>query len=706
MLRLHLAFAATLVLFGNRSGIFAQSSQPADAATRVQQGGGVASGAIVARARGAIIGSTGICSAVRQQAPELLRAIGAGLSPASLEAARRLAGEESGSPTAQSWHDEAVMIYLRGNMPLAAWTALTAAIEAWQERFIADAGTILLGLGRTAEGVQFLRCGYESGDHSPYLLEALAAGDDKLGKRADARQAIDEIDSDSIDDPVIAIEKSFLDTGKPPPPASPQTDELQNCLSRLDKHMAKIVASVRARNTLLDSLLHTPNQRDLDTSGFVHLRATMTAAIRTGNALASAAVSPTAAVKAIRFNSALLACMGAYATFTSMDIDDLLQVSSSSENTNVFFWSTVVGLSPDAYVDDTPHNYTPLERRVAGGPLNSISDFKIHRDDLVAALNQAHSYLTPTYCEAWQAIHDRLAAAEKARFDDAATHGIDDAATQWVSTVEAELADTEAFLSREAKQFRPPLQNWPKIAAGNVDRMQATNIDKLKVFVHARGDEFLREREALRHLLEEEQRNINAACEKALNPPNFDQLAQDEWQNVLAHFSSDYDSDLDCDLKFGGAKVEWNEKEITKLSIKMENVKAKIDLNKHQVAYSGTWKWEVPGSASSKNAKDEAEVSVSPNFIEKDGSLVGVGVDAQVEQSGITVKGGVTLISDTNPNTGVKQPAVGFSSTAGLGGKVPGTEVEITCFPGKGAVKVYPRGLLQDAVTYLVAASR
>ena len=229
---------------------------------------------------------------MRQQAPELLRAIGGGLSPASLEAARRLAGKESGSPTAQSWHDEAVMIYLRGNMPLATWAALTAAIEGWQERFVADAGTILLGLGHNTEGVQFLRCGYEFGDRSPYLLEALAAGDDKLGKRADARQAIDEIDSDTIDDPVIAIEKSLLDTGKPPPPASSQTDELQNCLSRLDKHMGQIVASVRARNTLLDSLLHTPNQRDLYTSGFVHLRATMTAAIRTGNTLANAGAAP------------------------------------------------------------------------------------------------------------------------------------------------------------------------------------------------------------------------------------------------------------------------------------------------------------------------------------------------------------------------------------------------------------------------------
>jgi hypothetical protein len=255
------------------------------------------------------------------------------------------------------------------------------------------------------------------------------------------------------------------------------------------------------------------------------------------------------------------------------------------------------------------------------------------------------------------------------------------------------------------KKFKPPVQSWPKIATDTSNRVHAAEIGKLDGFLHARANEFLQQQQQLRQGLEAEQHSINNECEKVLNPSKFDQLAQDDWQNVLAHFSSDYDSDLDCELKFGGVKVEWNGKEITKLSIKMENVKAKIDLNKHQVAYSGTWKWEVPGSASSADAKDEAEVSVSPSVIEKDGSLVGVGVDAQVEQDGITVKGGVTLISDTNPNTGVKEPAVGFSGTAGLGGKVPGTEVEITCFPGKGTAKVYPRGLLQDAINYLVAAS-
>lgn len=122
MSKLQLACAATLMHFlGSQPGLVAQGSPPTESTTRVPQGGVVPSGAIVARARGPVIGSTGSCGALRQQAPELLRAIGAGLSPASLEAARRLAGRESGSPTAQSWHDEAVMIYLRGNMPLATW---------------------------------------------------------------------------------------------------------------------------------------------------------------------------------------------------------------------------------------------------------------------------------------------------------------------------------------------------------------------------------------------------------------------------------------------------------------------------------------------------------------------------------------------------------------------------------------------------------
>ena len=402
--------------------------------------------------------------------------------------------------------------------------------------------------------------------------------------------------------------------------------------------------------------------------------------------------------------------MNAYATFTSMDINDLLQVNSSSENTTLFFWSTVVGLGPDAYVDDTEHNYTPTERRVGGGSLDSISDLKMHQDDLRAADKQAHSTITPTYCKAWQGIHDRLATAEKARYDDAANHGIDDAATQWVRTVETELADTQAFFSREVKYFKPPLQNLQKISADNFDRMRAATIEKLKVFVHARGDEFLLGQQRLRNLLEEEQRNINVECGKVLNPPNFDRLAQDEWQNVLAHFSSDFDSNADCIIKIDSAKIEFNEKENAKVSAKWGNVNAKLDLMTNARTTERKWQWEgkVAGSESSEDAEDEAAVGVTASPISKDNLLVGVTVGGQAEQGPITVKGNVTLMSDTNPMTGVKEPAVGFSGTAGIGihGKVGGIKAGVDCFPGKGSATVYPRGLLQDAMNYLVAASR
>jgi hypothetical protein len=529
----------------------------------------------------------------------------------------------------------------------------------------------------------------------------LATGYDKLGKRDDARRTIDEIDSDAIDDPLIDIEKSFLDTGKPPPPSPPPTDELQHCLRMLDKHMEKIAASVRARDTLLDELLRTPNGHELNIARFAKLRDSFAASARAINAQAGASASPD--VERVRFNGALMICMNEYSQFTSLYIDDVL---FSDDSDAVFFWSNVLAMSPEAYVDDTIHNFTPSDRRVMGGVINSISDFKKYNDDLIAVDRQYFAKNAAMGCKPWQALHDRLTKAVGARYDAVATHGFDDAATQLARAIEAELADRRGFISRELKKLKPPVQSGPKQVTDTLNRAQAADIGELQRFLHGQAEQFLREQQELRQFLEAEQRNINALCEKVLNPTKSDQLAQDEWQNVLAHFSSDYDSDLDCDLEFGGVKVEWNEKEITKLSIKMENVKAKIDLNKRQVAYSGSWKWKVPGSASVEGAKNEAQISVSPNVIEKDGTLVGVGVDAQAEQDGLTVKGGVTLISDTNPNTGVKEPAVGFSGTAGFGGKVPGTDVEITCFPGKGTAKVYPRGLLQDAINYLVATNR
>jgi tetratricopeptide (TPR) repeat protein len=288
-----------------------------------------------------MIGSTGTCSAVREQAPALLHVIAAGLTRASLEAARRLASKETGSPTAQAWHDEAVMIYLRGNMPLAAWAALTAAIDAWQEIFIADAGTMLLALGRYEQGVQFLRCAYETGDRSPYLLEALATGYDKLGKRDDARRTIDEIDSDEIDDPVIDIEKSFLDTGKPPPPPPAPTDELQRCLWMLDKHMGQIVAAVRRRDRLLDELLRTPNGHELNIANFAKLRASFAASVRAISALAGASAPPD--LERANFNGALNICMNDYSRFTELDIEEVLD-----ETEHVFFWSNVLAMSPEA----------------------------------------------------------------------------------------------------------------------------------------------------------------------------------------------------------------------------------------------------------------------------------------------------------------------------------------------------------------------
>jgi hypothetical protein len=530
----------------------------------------------------------------------------------------------------------------------------------------------------------------------------LATGYDKLGKRDDARRTIDEIDSDAIDDPVIDIEKSFLDTGKPPPSSPPPTDELQRCLWMLDKHMGQIVAAARRRDRLLDDLLRTPNGHELNTARFAKLRDSFAASARAINAQAGASANLNPDVERARFNGALMICMNEYSQFTELDIEDVL-----NETEHVFFWSNVLAMSPEAYVDDTIHNFTPLDRRIMGGPLTSISDVKEHNDELIAVDRQYFAKNAELGCKPWQALHDRLAEAEGARYDDVAKHGFDAAATQLTRAIEAELADARGFIARELKQFRPPVQSLPKIATEAFNRVQAAEIGKLGQFLHARADDFLREQQALRSFLETEQNNINALCDKILNPPKINQLAQDDWQKVLAHFSSDFDSETDCDLEIDGAKVEWSDKEVKKLSLKFRDIKYKLDLNKREITVSRTWKWTVPESSSAPGADDDLEIGIVPSVIEKEGSLVGVGIDAQLEEGPFTAKGGVTLISDTNPKTGVKEPAVGFSTTAGIGfhGELGGIKGKVDCFPGKGTAKVYPRGLLQDAINYLVAAS-
>lgn len=228
--------------------------------------------------------------------------------------------------------------------------------------------------------------------------------------------------------------------------------------------------------------------------------------------------------------------------------------------------------------------------------------------------------------------------------------------------------------------------------------------------MHARGDEFLREQQALRHLIEEEQRNIKQVCGKVLNPPVRPAHPRRMAKRTGAHFSSDFDSNADCIIKIDSAKIEFNEKENAKLSVKWASINAKLDLMTDTLTTEPKWQWEgkVAGSESSEDAGDESKVGVTASPILKDNLLVGATVGAQAEQGPITAKGSVTMMSDTNPNTGAKEPAVGFSGAAGIGihGQLGGIKAGVDCFPGKGSATVYPRGLLQDAINYLVAASR
>jgi hypothetical protein len=717
MSRRKLVIAVAFLFFGIEPGVFAQGALPSDAVSRmpaVQHDNAAPAGSLPVNARGLMIGSTGSCSAVREKTAELLHVVAAALTPAAREAALRLASKETGSPTAQSWHDVAVMIYLRGNMPLAAWAALTAASDAWQEIFIGDAGTILLALGRNEEGVQFLRCAYETGDRSPYLLEALASGYARLGKRIEARQVIDEVTNDVIDvDPVIYIEKSFLDTGKPPPPSPPPEDELKRCLSVADSHAGRIVAGVAARDRKLDQLLNTPNRREGIIAGFVQSRAKEVAALQAMNDKFSATPEG--------FDSALAYCVTWYSLLTLQDIDNVLAWAHTEA---VFFWSDVLRTGPEVFAGDTDHGQGQNYGQALG--LTSLADFRRWHDEMQAANDQhikddkvCMEIRGPqdnrpclhdaqfAYCKVWQEIHDRLATSEEERYNNAA-HGFDPAATRLVWAMQDELADAQGFISQEIGKFKPASQQFVQMTmkglTDSFNKMQTMELGKLDRFLRGEADWFLFSQKGLRQFIEGEQQNINIACEKVLNPPKLDSPGQDEWQKVLAHFSSDFDSNIDCYVEIDSAKAEWDQREKRELSGKWKNIKAKFDLSSHKLTITGNWKWTLP---STEDIPEEGEVTVSPSAIVKDGSLVGAGVDSQVTEGPMIVKGGVTLLSDTNPNTGVKEPAVGFSATAGLGlhGKVAGTKVGTACFPGKGTAKVYPRGLLQDAINYLVAVS-
>ena len=238
-------------------------------------------------------------------------------------------------------------------------------------------------------------------------------------------------------------------------------------------------------------------------------------------------------------------------------------------------------------------------------------------------------------------------------------------------------------------------------------RLQAGEIAKLNQSLQLRARLFLGYQQALHQFLDGEQRYIANLCETVLNPPNLDGL--DEWEKVLAHFTSDFDPTWDCDLEFGldkvvGVKFDWSDTKFKNLNVKLLNVKYKIDLTSRRVTVDGTYDWEGASEI------DIDKVSGKPNVVQGNEQLVAAGIGAEGQEGPFFVKGNVTVISDNNPNTGVKEPGVVFTGSEGIGlgtrkGALGGLAGKVRCFPGTGTVKVYPRGLLQDAVNFLVAAS-
>jgi len=637
---------------------------------------------------------------------------------------------------AKSWHDVAVILYVEGKPVAAAWAALKSLGSPPKPSYVASAGTIVAAAGRRAEGRQLLLCARGLGDNSPYTLEALAAVEAALGDRGAAKAAIDEIANDALGDPMIDIEQSLLDTGKPPPPAPRPVEPLQRCAADLDRHMESVIAEITRRDVKYTQLAQLAHDAYFDGPVADNAQRQREATLARLKTMIQKAAAAPRSDGGMSFNAALSYCVLQYFLFTGIAAHNYLNFPQA-----VMLWARALQISPEGFIADMASPAT------LGSPsVESAATRKQYADDIRTNDRTNDSNKCPSgpgnqacadamklaHCTKWQSLFDGFSDATKQRYD-AAAHGFDNAAVEALRAVYVKVDDARGFAIRNFRYVKPGprMPNGDSFGAGLVkglkndirlvvDPLLTRDADR---FLQEQGRNFSRNRENALARLDSMQKTIDDHCTKVIYKSVFDELereAYDEyqkelWDRLAADIKTDYDGKIDCTIELGGMTLDIGE-DGTKLSSKWQNFKAKLD-DTGEVKVSGSWKsgplgvnvdqsGKVQISGGTKGGlggEGEGEAGIGGGITVQGGEITGASIGGSVDPGGIEGEGSITIFSDRHGESGSSEPALLVKGSVSVGGSVEGVG-SVKCTPGEFSAEIYPRSFVADAVTYVLSA--
>ena len=642
------------------------------------------------------------CAPARQRADQLRVELEASLRPQAKTQAERYAAKPGPGVSAQkAWGDYAAAALLMGDRPVAAWAGLKAAAIRWSGDTVTNAGIYLYHLGKPQDALQLLNCAYAMVDRSPFLLEALAVVDERLGDAAGGRQMMQQAQTLAPDDRLIETETSFMTTGQPPPAPPPDPDDLDGALRELETHTKAALDLMKTEAQAIDrSLPGAPAGRyyDIDAKLIDNLLETVRTQVRQARAAPSA-------LRQTMINSALSVAISSYAQVS----DTLLTYISGVNGSSLLFWADVLGMDSALLGSESHRDAT--EWNMHGGPALATSAHDDYQSGLDAARKQRPSTCPADdphcvradarYCEAWKQLYERWETVSRERSNTAA-HNFDPNATRLVIQAENELLQVRDYAVRQLAKMR--FQNDVEQKA----RLQGVNQAVRRVyddhfgsagtvaFLRERAQWFQDERSALDEELSREREEMQKTCgpaERAL----LELLAQEQWQAYLDYLGRrlnwdiqpKVESELPCEGSIGPVTVSTDFEDLG-------SGRGKLDL-----------KWKPRLLDGKVEGFDGGSTKYSGTGSAGVGVGIGQGSDASLGGGGsygpFAGKVKVTLTTSVNPWN--NQEYMGIKLKGSQGFALKEGKFGIACYPNSGSVTFYPRAFYDDAVKYLSTPS-
>ena len=635
--------------------------------------------------------------------------------------------DKAAKPSAES----AAAALLAGEVRLAAWLGLKVAAADWNGKTVADAGIYLHYLERKPDALRLLTCAHAMGYRSPHLFEALAVVHKAQGAAAEARQAIGEAVRLAPGDPLVELQASLIETGKPPPAPKPDAnDAIGRCIAAFERH-AQRVLSVRKQNHLRHDRLQSVDHRQKAFATEAQIPQELAKNLR--ELARNARRSPG---DPLQHNMALSQCATAYFMLTGMLLDSYYFVESGFE---LVFWADALGLDPQAYVRDLPCGSPGNDcgQRVQPGKslLSQAVEDRRHfgreeatrqywRDiDACNAIKGDSSgcrlRARARECATNKALIEQWAEARQQRVN-TASRNFDDESRWVISLAEGEIGAAREFAVGLLRDLRKGGPSFPgpdgkpadafAFAVWQINQAYGSTLllqphllagGRVPAFLEEQSRWFGQERGWIEEGIALAKRDHDQQCEPVMAELRLELLAE-QYQAYLEHLrdrmawgvDSRTLTNLPCDFSIGplSGSADLN------------------DLGEGKFSYKWT-KGGFSATGAANVGKDGVKVSGSAS-----GKVygVGVGVDTsgsssvgrKVSYGPFAGKADASFTTAVNPWNNREYLGIRIKGSAGFGLQSRGGKAGASCYPSSGEVTIYPRALLEDVATYLGAKSR